>query len=91
MANKSTSEKVSSFLQWFEVLDTAEQEVLMAMVYKEKRIRDVVCSLGSMAQEQRQEVFQRLGLPLDLVARIPPPDPAALNDVEVEWEDWKAP
>ena len=44
-----------------------------------------------MAQEQRQEVFQRLGLPLDLVARIPPPDPAALNDVEVEWEDWKAP
>ena len=91
MANKSTSEKVSSFLQWFEVLDTAEQEVLMAMVYKEKRIRDVVCSLGAMAQEQRQEVFQRLGLPLDLVARIPPPDPAALNDVEVEWEDWKAP
>ena len=91
MANKSTSEKVSSFLQWFEVLDVAEQEVLMAMVYKEKRIRDVVSSLGAMAQEQRQEVFQRLGLPLDLVARIPPPDPAALNDVEVEWEDWKAP
>ena len=91
MANKSTSEKVSSFLHWFEVLDAAEQEVLMAMVYKEKRIRDVVSSLGAMAQEQRQEVFQRLGLPLDLVARIPPPDPAALNDVEVEWEDWKAP
>ena len=91
MANKSTSEKVSSFLQWFEVLDAAEHEVLMAMVYKEKRIRDVVSSLGAMAQEQRQEVFQRLGLPLDLVARIPPPDPAALNDVEVEWEDWKAP
>ena len=63
----------------------------MAMVYKEKRIRDVVNSLGGMAQEQRQEVFQRLGLPVDLVSRIPPPDPAALNDVEVEWEDWKAP
>ena len=91
MATRSTSEKVSSFLQWFEALDSAEQEILMTMVYKEKRIRDVVCSLGSMAQEQRQEVFQRLGLPLDLVARIPPPDPAALNDVEVEWEDWKAP
>jgi hypothetical protein len=91
MATRSTSEKVNSFLQWFEALDSAEQEILMTMVYKEKRIRDVVCSLGSMAQEQRQEVFQRLGLPLDLVARIPPPDPAALNDVEVEWEDWKAP
>ena len=91
MATRSTSEKVSSFLQWFEALDSAEQEILMTMVYKEKRIRDVVCSLGSMAQEQRQEVFQRLGLPVDLVSRIPPPDPAALNDVEVEWEDWKAP
>ena len=91
MATRSTSEKVSSFLQWFEALEASEQEVLMAMVYKEKRIRDVVNSLGGMAQEQRQEVFQRLGLPVDLVARIPPPDPAALNDVEVEWEDWKAP
>ena len=91
MANKSTSEKVSSFLQWFEAIDSAEQEILMTMVYKEKRIRDVVNSLAGMAQEHRQEVFQRLGLPVDLVARIPPPDPAALNDVEVEWEDWKAP
>ena len=91
MANKSTSEKVSSFLQWFEAIESSEQEILMTMVYKEKRIRDVVSSLGAMAQEQRQEVFQRLGLPVDLVARIPPPDPAALNDVEVEWEDWKAP
>jgi hypothetical protein len=91
MVTRPTSEKVSSFLQWFEALESSEQEVLMAMVYKEKRIRDVVNSLGGMAQEQRQEVFQRLGLPVDLVARIPPPDPAALNDVEVEWEDWKAP
>jgi len=91
MATRSTNEKVSSFLQWFEALDAADQEVLMAMVYKEKRIRDVVNSLGGMAQDQRQEVFQRLGLPVDLVSRIPPPDPAALNDVEVEWEDWKAP
>ena len=91
MATRSTNEKVSSFLQWFEALDAPDQEVLMAMVYKEKRIRDVVNSLGGMAQEQRQEVFQRLGLPVDLVSRIPPPDPAALNDVEVEWEDWKAP
>ena len=91
MASRSPSEKVNGFIQWFETLDASEQEVLMSMVYKEKRIRDVVNSLGGMAQEQRQEVFQRLGLPVDLVSRIPPPDPASLNDVEVEWEDWKAP
>jgi len=91
MALRTTNEKVSSFLQWFEALEASEQEVLMSMVYKEKRIRDVVNSLSGMAQEQRQEVFQRLGLPVDLVSRIPPPDPASLSDVEVEWEDWKAP
>ena len=91
MALRTTNEKVSSFLQWFEALEASEQEVLMTMVYKEKRIRDVVNSLSGMAQEQRQEVFQRLGLPVDLVSRIPPPDPASLSDVEVEWEDWKAP
>ena len=91
MALRTTNEKVSGFLQWFEALEASEQEVLMTMVYKEKRIRDVVNSLSGMAQEQRQEVFQRLGLPVDLVSRIPPPDPASLSDVEVEWEDWKAP
>ena len=91
MALRTTNEKVSSFLQWFEALEASEHEVLMTMVYKEKRIRDVVNSLSGMAQEQRQEVFQRLGLPVDLVSRIPPPDPASLSDVEVEWEDWKAP
>jgi hypothetical protein len=91
MALRTTNEKVSSFLQWFEALEASEQEVLMSMVYKEKRILDVVNSLSGMAQEQRQEVFQRLGLPVDLVSRIPPPDPASLSDVEVEWEDWKAP
>lgn len=63
----------------------------MGLVYREKKIRDVVSSLGTMGQEQRLEVFQRLGLPQDLVSRIPPPDPATLNAVEVEWEEWKPP
>lgn len=63
----------------------------MSLVYKEKKIRDVVHSLSSMGQDQRQEVFQRLGLPQDLLSRMPPPDPAAIADVEVEWEEWKAP
>ena len=63
----------------------------MGLVYREKKIRDVVQALASMAQEQRQEVFQRLGLPQDVLSRMPPPDPAAISDVEVEWEEWKAP
>ena len=87
----ATSERVQQFVQWFEGLEPDDQEVLMGLVYKEKKIREVVKSFGTMGQDQRQEVFQRLGLPTDLLARIPPPDPTALLDVEVEWEDWKAP
>ena len=72
-----------------EALDSGEQEVLMTLFYKEKKVRDVVSSLASMAQDQRQEVFQRLGLPQDVLSRLPPPDASASTDLEVEWEEWK--
>jgi hypothetical protein len=82
---------VQEFLQWFAALESDEQDVLMTLVYREKKVRDVVRSLGAMGLEQRREVFERLGLPADLVSRIPAPDPATLTDAEVEWVDWKAP
>ena len=87
--DRPAADRVRGFLQWFEGLDSAEQDVLMTLVYKEKKVRDVVQSLASMAQEQRQEVFHRLGLPQDVLSRMPPPDPAAVSDIEVEWEEWK--
>jgi hypothetical protein len=87
----SPHERVEQFLKWFSALESDDQDVLMALVYKEKKIRDVVKSLGAMGLEQRREVFERLGLPADLVSRIPAPDPATLSDAEVEWVDWKAP
>ncbi len=37
------------------------------------------------------ESLQRLGLPQDVLSRMPPPDPAVISDVVVEWEEWKAP
>ena len=76
-SDRPISERVRGFVQWFESLDAAEQEVLMTLVYKEKKVRDVVTSLASMGQDQRQEVFQRLGLPQDVLSRMPPPDPSA--------------
>ena len=92
MANTpNPSERVRGFIQWFEGLDPAEQEVLIALVYKEKKVRDVVNSLASMGQDQRQEVFQRLGLPQEMLSRMPPPDPASISDVDVVWEDCNAP
>lgn len=90
-SSSATPERVDQFLQWFSDLEVDEQDVLMALVYREKKIRDVVKSLGAMGLEQRREVFERLGLPADLVSRIPAPDPATLSDAEVEWVDWKAP
>ncbi|MEN9766104.1 MAG: hypothetical protein RLZZ32_64 [Cyanobacteriota bacterium] len=88
---RPTADRVRSFVQWFEGLDATDQEHLMGLVYKEKKIRDVVQSLASMAQDQRTEVFQRLGLPQEMLTRMPPPDPAAIADVDVVWEDWQAP
>jgi hypothetical protein len=87
----SAAPKVQEFLQWFAALESDEQDVLMTLIYREKKVRDVVRSLGGMGLEQRREVFERLGLPADLVSRIPAPDPATLTDAEVEWVDWKAP
>ena len=46
----NSAERVRGFLQWFERLDSAEQEVLISLVYKEKKVRDVVHSLASMAR-----------------------------------------
>ena len=89
-SERPIAERVRGFLQWFESLDAAEQEVLMTLVYKEKKVRDVVTSLASMAQDQRQEVFQRLGLPQDVLSRMPPPDPSASSEIEVDWEEWQA-
>lgn len=87
----SLPERVQQFVQWFTALEADDQDVLMTLVYREKKTRDVVRSLGAMGLEQRREVFQRLGLPAELVSRIPAADPAALAETEVEWVDWKAP
>lgn len=87
----ATPERVQQFIQWFSALESDDQDVLISLVYREKKIRDVVKTFGSMGLEQRREVFERLGLPADLVSRIPAPDPATLTEAEVEWVDWKAP
>ena len=90
-SRSTVAERVEQFLQWFSALDPEDQDVLMTMVHREKKVRDVVKSLGAMGLEQRREVFERLGLPADLVSRIPAPETSALSDAEVEWVDWKAP
>mgnify|MGYP006281005845 CR=1 FL=1 len=79
---------VEKFFGWFRGLDSADQEALIKLVYNEHKIRDVVRTFSGMAADQRQAVFQRLGLPKDLLARIPPPTPGQVEEVEVEWKEW---
>ena len=80
--------RVDDFLRWFQALDGRDQEELMALVYSEHKVRDVVRSFSGMPVEQRKAVFQRLGLPNDILNRIPPPTVGAAGEVEVEWQEW---
>ena len=80
--------RVDEFLRWFQALDGKDQEELMGLVYSEHKVRDVVRSFSAMPVEQRKAVFQRLGLPNDMLNRIPPPATGASGDVEVEWQEW---
>jgi len=86
-----TLARVEKFFGWFRQLEPADQEALIKLVYNEHKIRDVVRTFSGMPTDQRQAVFQRLGLPNDLLNRIPPPSPGQVEDVEVEWREWDGP
>jgi Asp-tRNA(Asn)/Glu-tRNA(Gln) amidotransferase C subunit len=88
MTPDNLSERLQQFITWFQQLEANDQQELMDLVYTEHRVRDVVRSFSSMPPEQRKAVFQRLGLPSDILSRIPPAA-AAVGDVEVEWQEWQ--
>ena len=80
--------QLEKFIDWFKNLDPSDQDELMSLVYSEHKVRDMVRTFSSMPVDQRKAVFQRLGLPNDLLNRIPPPSAAANGDIEVEWQEW---
>ena len=86
MDNTNTVEK---FITFFKGLEVGEQNELIQLVYEEHKIRNVVRTFSSMPTDQRRSVFQRLGLPQDLLSRIPPPVSMQEGEIEVEWQEWK--
>ena len=87
----STTDQIQNldkFVNWFRELDPRDQDELMTLVYTEHKVRDMVRNFSSMPVDQRKAVFQRLGLPNDLLNRIPPPSTNGNNDIEVEWQEW---
>lgn len=90
-ASPDNQQRVEQFLQWFRELDAPDQDELMTLVYSEHKVRDVVRTFSSMPVDQRKAVFQRLGLPNDLLNRIPPPSAVPNGEIEVEWQEWDTP
>ena len=80
--------KLENFVTWFMSLAELDQSEIMDMAYNEHKVRDMVRNFSSMPVDQRKTVFQRLGLPNELLNRIPPPSTAASGDLEVEWQEW---
>ena len=82
--------KIDKFINWFKSLPEDDQDELMKMVYSEYKVRDVVRSFSEMPVVQRQTVFQRLGLPDELLTKIPAPGANDAGELEVEWQEWNA-
>ena len=82
--------KTEKFVNWFKNLPEEDQDELMKMVYSEYKVRDVVRSFSAMPAVQRQTVFQRLGLPDELLTKIPGPGANDAGELEVEWQEWNA-
>ena len=80
---------VEKFITFFKGLEVGEQNELIQLVYEEHKIRNVVRTFSSMPTDQRRSVFQRLGLPQDLLSRIPPPVSMQEGEIEVEWQEWQ--
>ena len=86
MDNTNSLEK---FVDFFKGLEAGEQNELMQLVYEEHKVRNVVRTFSTMPTDQRRSVFQRLGLPQDLLSRIPPPVSMQEGEIEVEWQEWQ--
>ena len=87
-SNTDQNQQIELFIKWFRELDTRDQGELMTLVYSEHKVRDMVRTFSSMPVDQRKAVFQRLGLPNDLLNRIPPPSANENGEIEVEWQEW---
>ena len=82
------NQNLEKFIKWFREIEKRDQDELITLVYSEHKVRDMVRTFSSMPVDQRKAVFQRLGLPNELLNRIPPPSSNQIGDIEVEWQEW---
>ena len=82
------NQNLEKFIKWFREIEARDQEELITLVYSEHKVRDMVRTFSSMPVDQRKAVFERLGLPNELLNRIPPPSSNQSGEIEVEWQEW---
>ena len=82
------NQNLENFIKWFREIEARDQEELITLVYSEHKVRDMVRTFSSMPVDQRKAVFERLGLPNELLNRIPPPSSNQGGEIEVEWQEW---
>ena len=74
---------IDSFIDWLSRQSLDDQNCLMKLAFEDQKLRDLERTYVSLRLEQRQEIFQRLGLAGHLIKRIPSPETKSLSAADV--------
>ena len=75
-----------SFVEWLGRQTFEDQNYLMKLAFEDQQLRDLERGFMSLRLEQRQEIFQRLGLADHLIKRIPGPQEKTLFTANMSYE-----
>lgn len=74
---------LEGFIAWLGQQSPEDQASLIKVAFEDQQLRDFERAFESLALEQRQDIFQRLGLADHLVRRIPSPEAELPSPAEV--------
>ena len=64
------NEKSKLFLNWFNDLADGDQSDVIDLVYDEFKVRGIVEGFAKLTKEQRNDLFERLGIPADIQEKL---------------------
>ena len=73
LRNKQPS-NLEAFITWVRQQSPEDQASLIKVAFEDQQLRDFERTFESLGLEQRQDIFQRLGLADHLIKRIPSPE-----------------
>ena len=75
-----------SFVEWLGRQSFEDQNYLIKLAFEDQQLRDLERGFMSLRREQRQEIFQRLGLASHLIKRIPGPEEKSLFTANMSYQ-----